>query len=296
MIPRFMTHSANALGCTAVIAFALSACGVQPDVNVSSPVEAEFEAKADDVFVALGTVVDPANADGYQLLAQSSMALTSLQFCLGTQAECAATPAPRTVAAAAVTVRGMQVFVSQEFVALAHDRTITVVARDAAGTPVTRAVRIGVVGQQLPPIATDECYKAPDAFVCSVEREIVRLTNEKRASSGRGALAFDKKLGFVARLWSTEQARMGSISHAWFSNGRLAQEYKKEFGEDAGLRAENVAMNGGGDTPEAVAAAFIDQWWNSSGHKANMLGGYARLGVGVARRGSSWYGTQDFGN
>jgi uncharacterized protein YkwD len=272
----------------------VAGCGGESSALREDVTDAAPQEYAGEVFLALGALVDPTNADGHHLLASAPEALSDVRFCLGTAGECGATPTAKVVGTNAVTANGNTVHVSQEYVAMRHALTVTLLAKDAAGATRTKVIRVGAVGQDLPPLE-GECHKAPDEFVCSVEREIVRLTNEKRAGSGRGALAFDKKLGYVARLWSTEQARMGSISHAWFSNGRLAQEYQKEFGESARLSAENVAMNGGGSTPEAVAKAFINQWWNSSGHKANMLGGHARLGVGVARRGSSWYGTQDFG-
>lgn len=45
-----------------------------------------------------------------------------------------------------------------------------------------------------------------------------------------------------------------------------------------------------------VAAAFVKQWMNSEGHRANILNGaYNRTGVGIAVSGDRIYATQDFG-
>ena len=77
--------------------------------------------------------------------------------------------------------------------------------------------------------------------------------------------------------------------------------YRQGFGSMEGLsiNGENVAMYGPSSASDAEAAGreLAEMWWNSSGHRANMLGNYKGLGVGVYRTASGEiYGTQIFYN
>lgn len=147
----------------------------------------------------------------------------------------------------------------------------------------------------VPTPVVDECYKA-DAFICAIEKAIVEQTNEYRGS--RGSLKFSKKLGFAAREWSVAMGQRGFIGHAGFPSARMA-DLRAEFGDSSGIgmSGENVAMTGGsGSDAEAVARAFTRMWWNSAGHRSNMLGRHQAIGVGVYRKGSGmYYATQIFG-
>lgn len=146
----------------------------------------------------------------------------------------------------------------------------------------------------------NECYKA-DEFVCKVERLIGEKTNKYRQSRGLQPLALDSKIAFVSRDWSKKQAASGFIGHSGFPSSRMAV-YRQEFNVSRSLRGENVAMTGraGGSSrddaaAERVANEFATMWWNSSGHRANMLGRFKNLGVGVHQTSrGSWYATQIF--
>ena len=101
---------------------------------------------------------------------------------------------------------------------------------------------------------------------------------------------------------SQKQAKSGRISHSGFPSARQAV-YRQEFSVSRGLRGENVAYTSGvnGDSArndaaaEAVAKEFAVMWWNSSGHRANMLGSFNNLGVGIYQRSNgAWYATQIF--
>lgn len=145
-----------------------------------------------------------------------------------------------------------------------------------------------------------DCYKA-DEFVCKVERLIGEKTNKYREGRGLQPLALDAKIAFVSRDWSQKMSRSGSISHSGFPSSRAAV-YRQEFNVSRSLRGENVAMTGrvGGSSQDDAAAERIAQefavmWWNSSGHRANMLGRFKSLGVGVFKTSrGSWYATQIF--
>lgn len=148
----------------------------------------------------------------------------------------------------------------------------------------------------LPQQAT-ECYKA-DPAICAIEKKILDLTNEYRVRSGLQPLTLAPKISFAARDWSQKQANMGGIGHAGFPSSRRAV-LANEFGADQrfSLSAENVAMfSYSFNSGDAVAKEFATMWWNSSGHRRNMLGDYPMLGVGVVRtQRGSYYATQIFG-
>ncbi len=145
-----------------------------------------------------------------------------------------------------------------------------------------------------------ECYKA-DEFVCKVERLIGEKTNKYRQGRGLQPLALDAKIAFVSRDWSKKQAASGFIGHSGFPSSRVAV-YRQEFNVSRSMRGENVAMTGraGGSSrddaaAERIANEFATMWWNSSGHRANMLGRFKHLGVGVHQTSrGSWYATQIF--
>jgi len=145
-----------------------------------------------------------------------------------------------------------------------------------------------------------DCYKA-DEFVCKVERLIGEKTNKYREGRGLKPLALDAKIAFVSRDWSKKQASSGRISHSGFPSSRVSV-YRQEFNVSRSLSGENVAMSGrvsGSSLDDAaaerVAQEFAVMWWNSSGHRANMLGRFKSLGVGVYKNSrGSWYATQIF--
>ena len=148
--------------------------------------------------------------------------------------------------------------------------------------------------------SNSDCYKA-DEFVCKVERLIGEKTNKYREGRGLQPLALDAKIAFVSRDWSKKQASSGFISHSGFPSSRVSV-YRQEFNVSRSLRGENVAMTGRVSSmtqddaaAERVAQEFAVMWWNSSGHRANMLGRFKSLGVGVYKNSrGSWYATQIF--
>ena len=137
------------------------------------------------------------------------------------------------------------------------------------------------------------CHKGV-AFICEVERIINVETNKLRASSGKGALVHTKEHCFVARVWSEDMAKSGRISHDGFPAVRQA-DYQKEFGKSTNYLAENVAMMSNGEADAAkIANQFVTMWWNSAGHKANMLGNHKYIGSGVSKKGNAFFATQLF--
>lgn len=135
------------------------------------------------------------------------------------------------------------------------------------------------------------CYKG-DAFACAIEQIIVAETNKLRSN---GALLQSAESSFVVRLWSKTQADVGSISHDGFPAERK-KVLKAEFpNANWSFFAENVAMlQSGGSDASKIAQQFVEMWWKSPGHKANMIGNYKKIGVGVSKKGNSYYATQIF--
>jgi uncharacterized protein YkwD len=91
--------------------------------------------------------------------------------------------------------------------------------------------------------------------LAGLEAEIVAQTNAQRARYGRAPLAVDPSLMSTARAHASWMASARSMQH-----GRYAV-------------AENIAMG------QNSASEAMNSWMNSSGHRANILGGYSSIGV-----------------
>jgi uncharacterized protein YkwD len=141
------------------------------------------------------------------------------------------------------------------------------------------------------PTPAGDCYKG-DQSTCDLEYRIFALTNDFRAQNGLQPFAFSSDASYIVRLWSQHQASVEQISHDGWPEAR-EEAYQQEFGKVFETNAENVAMIGG--SPSDVAGSLVQEWINSPGHRANMLGPGAILGVGVAQGADGWYGTQIFG-
>jgi uncharacterized protein YkwD len=78
------------------------------------------------------------------------------------------------------------------------------------------------------------------------------------------------------------------LSHEGFSTRMRRIKKKVDF-----LRgAENVVFN---ERVKDPAREAVETWWKSSGHRANMEGGYDLTGVGVAKgKEGRYYFTQIF--
>lgn len=96
------------------------------------------------------------------------------------------------------------------------------------------------------------------------ESQFASLINSYRSSNGLAGLSRDGSLDARARSWSERMANNGGLSHS--DLGSLLPPWS--------AAAENVGMGG------SVGSVF-DALAGSSGHKANMLGGYTHFGVGV---------------
>ncbi len=128
----------------------------------------------------------------------------------------------------------------------------------------------------------------PPAAAAGSDRagQVLALVNQERAAAGCRPVAADARLAAVATAHSADMRDQGFFDHV-----NLAGLSPFDRAEAAGVsaRAENIAR-GQGD-----AAAVMDSWMASSGHRANILDcGLTRLGVGIADGGGGPWWTQLF--
>ncbi|MFB7508732.1 CAP domain-containing protein, partial [Streptomyces broussonetiae] len=136
--------------------------------------------------------------------------------------------------------------------------------------------------------------KAPAAAPMTVsaqaaaEAEVLKLVNEERAKVGCSALSANSSLTKLAEAFSNDMAARGFFDHT-DPDGRSPWDRADAAGI-TNLGGENIARG------QADAAAVMQAWMNSPGHKANILNcDFKTLGVGVhLGQGGPWW-TQDFG-
>lgn len=110
--------------------------------------------------------------------------------------------------------------------------------------------------------------------------EVLRLVNIEREKNGLSALKYDETLQKAAQARAEETVTYYSHTRP---DGSDCFTILDEYNYQTWACAENIAA--GYKTPAEV----VEGWMNSSGHRANILGNYKYLGVGVAYGGD--YGT-----
>jgi uncharacterized protein YkwD len=120
------------------------------------------------------------------------------------------------------------------------------------------------------------------------EGTVVSLTNEERAKAGCAALKVDDRLTTAARRHSADMAANNYFSHTSLNRDTFADRIKAAGYPQPG--AENIAKG------YPTAAAVMQGWMNSSGHRANILNCRLKaIGVGMADGPGGPLWTQDFG-
>ncbi|MFL6055417.1 MAG: CAP domain-containing protein [Actinoallomurus sp.] len=121
-----------------------------------------------------------------------------------------------------------------------------------------------------------------------VESAAVRLTNAQRAAHGCSALRVDTRLRAAARSHSADMRDRNYFGHNAL-DGRTPWDRIKAAGYKT-PGAENIAKG------YPAAAAVLQGWMNSPGHRANILNcSLKAVGIGVAYGPSGPWWTQDFG-
>ncbi|GLW70874.1 hypothetical protein Kpho02_31730 [Kitasatospora phosalacinea] len=120
-------------------------------------------------------------------------------------------------------------------------------------------------------------------------QQVLELVNSERAKAGCGPVAANAKLATAALRHSEDMAARNFFDHT-NPDGAGPQQRIDAVGYAWSGWGENIARG------QKDAAAVMDSWMNSSGHRANILNcKFTELGVGVhLGSGGPWW-TQDFG-
>ncbi|GCB45737.1 allergen V5/Tpx-1 related [Streptomyces sp. NL15-2K] len=118
--------------------------------------------------------------------------------------------------------------------------------------------------------------------------EVLKLVNEERSKVGCSPVSANSALAELAQDFSEDMAARGFFDHTDPDGASPWDRAAKAGITDLG--GENIARG------QADAAAVMEAWMNSPGHKANILNcDFKTLGVGVHMgAGGPWW-TQDFG-
>ena len=123
------------------------------------------------------------------------------------------------------------------------------------------------------PVATPPAHASESGTIHS-------LLNQGRAGAGLGPLARNAALDQVALNWANQMAANGAMSHNPNVGSQIPGGWSRW--------GENVARG------YPSGAAMYDGWWNSPGHKANMLGDYTDVGIAFVQANGSTWGVQVF--
>ena len=116
--------------------------------------------------------------------------------------------------------------------------------------------------------------------------EVLRLVNAERRKAGLKELrAGSASLNAAAQKRAEEIA--ANFSHTR-PGGSSCFSVLEEYGVSSVARGENIAY--GYSSPARV----VEGWMDSAGHRANILGDYEQLGVGVAVKNGTVYWAQMF--
>lgn len=144
------------------------------------------------------------------------------------------------------------------------------------------------------PIQTSQTTPVASDFASQVEQYVLTATNAARAQNGLPALVADSQAAAVARAHSADM-----LSKNYFEHTNLS-------GCNPGCRLTNAGyvwrsygenihwMSGYNLSASATAQKIVNDWMNSSGHRANILGSFTYAGVGIAVSGTTVYSTTDY--
>ncbi|NRT80899.1 CAP domain-containing protein [Clostridium beijerinckii] len=155
---------------------------------------------------------------------------------------------------------------------------------DAVSKSSTNAASVNVQG--LPNLPTNYSISMQN----SAEDKILQLMNEKRKEAGLQPLTIDNTLVQVARYKSDDMIQNNFFDHT-NPDGTKWTNWLHTIGYTYTTAGENIAYN----TSDPVE--LFNQWWNSPGHRANMMNEkYTKVGIGVIYGNNKYMGTQEFSN
>jgi hypothetical protein len=130
-----------------------------------------------------------------------------------------------------------------------------------------------------------------------VETGIVERTNALRQQNDRKPLRVNPRLAQAARDFAASMSRTGRFGHGADGNTLIQRAERVDYA--ACTLAENIAFqySSVGFSPDALTDAFMQGWWDSPGHRRNLLAPeFAHVGVGVVYSPASghWHAVQIF--
>ncbi len=115
---------------------------------------------------------------------------------------------------------------------------------------------------------------------------IVQAMNQDRAAAGLGSLGYNDQLAASGANWASSIAAGGSLVHQNLS-AILAQPSYSGYH----TIGENLLVG-----PDGMSAGAMESaWMNSPGHRANILGAFSTVGVGIAHSGGRIWVAVEFG-
>ena len=124
----------------------------------------------------------------------------------------------------------------------------------------------------------------------TAEDKILELMNAKRVEAGLKPLTIDNTLVQVARYKSDHMIQYNYFDHVT-PQGTKYSDWLKAIGYTYTTAGENIAYN------NYDAVELFTQWWNSPGHRENMMNpSYTKVGIGVVQGNNKFMGTQEFSN
>jgi uncharacterized protein YkwD len=119
-------------------------------------------------------------------------------------------------------------------------------------------------------------YKTHDSQEATLAAQVLALVNQERAAAGLAALQADAQAERAAKVHCEDMDGRSYFSHAtpegWSPTDRLTMTGASGYS----AWAENIALG------QTTAQEVMNSWMNSAGHRANILGNFTHLGVGVA--------------
>jgi uncharacterized protein YkwD len=116
---------------------------------------------------------------------------------------------------------------------------------------------------------------------------VVALTNLERAKAGLGSLRLDGTLSAMAQVRAQEIVSTWSHTRP---DGTNVTALAKQYGLSYAVIGENLGKG------QKSADAVVNAWMNSSSHRAQIMGGYSRIGVAIYSAGGKTYWVQLFAN
>lgn len=147
-----------------------------------------------------------------------------------------------------------------------------------------------------PPPETTEQPQEQQETPETPEYELQRLVNEARTKQHIQELKYDDALAVIAEKHSVDMQTRGFFAHnnpdgdSPFDRAKKAGYTYRAFGENIATftTAWLPSM-----TEKEIAKRLFDQWWNSAGHKQNMLSSnFNRQGLGIHIYGNKCWATQ----